>query len=462
MIVCQVIPVKSGPCISVKFILKNVFYAVIVEPDYRKCRNSCRPAKCRVGPFDSRGSVRGAMCHENIIIRAGWLIDGSGAAVQKDVQFICTDGAIRSIQEIPEPVSGFEKSAGSFLDFSDCTVLPGLIDCHVHLALSSGGHRDNFIDPSDAGNPDLRERISQNLKQYLAVGVLAVRDGGDPGAFALQYKKATSGFNDNFVHMCVTSHARHRPGRYGRLIGRQLPAEQTLAEAVLQEEKPVDHIKIINSGLNSLTDFGRQTEPQFDLDELQAAVQKAQNLGFKTMVHANGKTPVKIALDAGCDSIEHGFFMGKENMQRLTGSRTTWVPTAFTMKALRRRSKDRGENADVVQKNLNHQIKQIQIAGDLGVQIALGTDAGSAGVEHGQAFIREMRLFMDAGFSIEKVVQCASHNGALLLGLQGVGLLQKNMPASLIAVKGDPSHLPESLNQIKLVMYKGKQIKSNN
>ena len=401
------------------------------------------------------------MSHEKVIIKAGWLIDGSGAAVQKDVQFTLDNRVIRSIQKISGPASDLEKSPEPTIDLSECTVLPGLIDSHVHLAMLSGAHRNNFLESPDAGQKALNERIFQNLKQYLAVGVLAVRDGGDSGAYALKYKKNTPGFDDQLVHMCVTSRGRYRPGRYGLLIGCELSAEQTLADAVLQEDKAVDHVKIVNSGLNSLTQFGRQTEPQFDLDEMQAAVKAAQNRGLKTMVHANGKAPVQIAVDAGCDSVEHGFFMGKENMQRLVDSGTTWVPTAFTMKALQRQLKDRGDDADVVLRNLNHQIRQIQIAGDLGIPIALGTDAGSAGVEHGQAVIGEMRLFMEAGFSIEKVVQCASQNSALLLGLQGIGLLKKNMPATLIVVKGDPSHLPESLNQVELIIYKGKQIKSN-
>ena len=87
---------------------------------------------------------------------------------------------------------------------------------------------------------------------------------------------------------------------------------------------------------------------------------------------------------------------------------------------------------------------------------------GSVGVEHGQAVIGEIRLLLDAGCTIEKAVQCASHNGARLLDLQRAGVLRNNMFATLIAVEGDPSHLPESLNHIKLILIRGKQIDSNN
>jgi imidazolonepropionase-like amidohydrolase len=83
-----------------------------------------------------------------------------------------------------------------------------------------------------------------------------------------------------------------------------------------------NNIKIVNSGLNSLIVFGRQTAPQFDSDELDATVKVAGQRGFKTMVHPNGKIPVQEALDAQCDSIEHGFFMGTMYMDQMAGSRT--------------------------------------------------------------------------------------------------------------------------------------------
>jgi imidazolonepropionase-like amidohydrolase len=89
------------------------------------------------------------------------------------------------------------------------------------------------------------------------------------------------------------------------------------ADRTGKEKKGVDHIKIVNSGLNSLSCFAKETKPQFDSAELKAAVRADRQCGLKTMVHANGKMPVKIAVDAGCDSIEHGFFMGVENLHRI-------------------------------------------------------------------------------------------------------------------------------------------------
>jgi len=400
------------------------------------------------------------MFNKNISIFAGWLIDGSGAAAQHNLRLDLEDGIIQTVCKMTSQDPDLKKLNQPVLDLAGCTLLPGLFDCHVHLGMSAAGDRKALNQPA-AHRPDrVRTRIIKHLNQYLAKGILALRDGGDPSRSALRYK-ANPCAGDPPMHVSVAGTAWHRPGHYGGLIGSALPSERALAEAILEEEENVDHIKIVNSGLNSLTCFGKETGAQFDSAELKAAIMAAHRRGLKTMVHANGKIPVKYAVDAGCDSIEHGYFMGAENLRRMAGRGTTWVPTAFTMKALGRRMMDHGSALNVWQKNLEHQIGQMKIAHDLGVRIALGTDAGSAGVEHGHAIIAEMQLLMKAGYSVEEAIQCASLNGAKLLGLPRLGQVKKNWQATLIAVKGDPSQLPESLSNIKVIIYKGKQIDIN-
>jgi imidazolonepropionase-like amidohydrolase len=131
------------------------------------------------------------------------------------------------------------------------------------------------------------------------------------------------------------------------------------------------------------------------------------------------------------------------------------------MKALGDQMKRKRVDTAMVQKNLEHQIEQIHTAREIGVRIALGTDAGSAGVVHGQAVIEETRILLDAGYPIGEAVRCATHNGALLMSLPQVGQLKENMPATFIAVKGDPSQLPESLNRMKMIFYKENEININ-
>lgn len=255
--------------------------------------------------------------------------------------------------------------------------------------------------------------------------------------------------------------AWHRAGRYGRLIGRPPARGLDLAEDIRQDGEPADHIKIVNSGLNSLTEYGSQTAPQFDLAEMSAAVQAAAERGLGVMVHANGEEPVRIAVMSGCRSVEHGFFMGRENLTRMADRGVTWVPTAVTMEAYAGYYRQTGKNPDIARRTLDHQLEQLAMARRLGVEVALGTDSGSPGVHHGAAVISEMNLLMQAGFTLEEAVRCASRNGAKLIAAS-FGLLEQGSPATFIAVNSEPSRLAKELMHIRGVFIDGvKQLEAS-
>ncbi|HKI48598.1 MAG TPA: amidohydrolase family protein, partial [Desulfobacteria bacterium] len=156
-------------------------------------------------------------------------------------------------------------------------------------------------------------------------------------------------------------------------------------------------------------------------------------------------------LEAGCSSIEHGFFMGKENLALMADSRVFWVPTACTMKAYGKYAGESGGEGRMALRNLEHQLEQIATAKAFGVPIALGTDSGSMGVCHGSALVDELGLFLDAGFSIEEAIQCASLNTATLMGLDGRGIVKKGMRADFVVAKGHPSELPEGLKSVSKI-----------
>jgi imidazolonepropionase-like amidohydrolase len=352
-----------------------------------------------------------------------------------------------------------DRARTDVTDYSQCTLLPVLVDSHVHLFMSGTENAGLRKHQCQASYREAKSTIMGHIREHLASGILAVRDGGDHGGYARRYKKEGRNQEDSALEVMVSGKAWHAPCRYGRLLGRTPILGQSLAGSVSRTCTGVDHVKIVNSGLNSLRCFGKETSPQFDLADLAEAAERVHAVGLKLMVHANGELPVRTAIEAGCDSIEHGFFMGRENLMRIAEMGIFWVPTAFTMEAYARMSDPGSKESEVARKNLEHQLEQLRVAEECGVRIALGTDAGSVGVNHGKAVTEEMKLFISAGLTVEKAIQCASSRGAELLSLKNtIGTLAPGQPASFLAVRGGPDRLPDSLNGLMGMYAKGQRI----
>ncbi len=373
------------------------------------------------------------------------------------------DGIINKVYPMDTDLeSSVQNKPFDMIDFSEYTVVPAFVDSHVHLFMS--GTEDLKIRQFqlEVGFEDIRPVISEHIRQHLASGNIAVRDGADRLGHVMRYKEKCLKLQNRSIYLKVAGKAWNRKGRYGKLIGRSPESGESLASAIkrdlmeIRSHRP-DHIKIVNSGINSLKNFGKQTEPQFESEELKEAVRVASDYDLPVMVHANGDEPVRIAIEAGCRSIEHGFFLGENNLKRMADRGTFWVPTACTMKGYAETLGAETPEADVAQKYLDHQIEQLAMGKRLGVSMALGTDSGSMGVHHGRSLLEELKIFIRAGFDIEEAICCASNKGAVLLGIESAGTISVSKEASFIAVKGNPQHLPENFNQNRLVYIRGEQ-----
>lgn len=393
------------------------------------------------------------------ILSVGGVIDGTGGPIRRDVILEIKGGCIVRIGRAEADAAPRKKAVENLSGF---TLLPGFVDVHVHLSMSGsteeGLRRRQLIQSYEEVQPI----IERHLKEHLSCGVLAVRDGGDCGGYAHRYRQEFLNRRGLPVVLQSAGRAWHAPGRYGGLVGRVPLDGHSLAHSIRETRGETDVIKIVNSGINSLSAFGKETPPQFRPGELKAAVKEGEKFGLKTMVHANGYEAVKEAIEAGCHSVEHGFFMGPDNLKRLSDRGIVWVPTAFTMEAYARTLPTGSREADVAKRTLDHQLNQIRLAGELGVTIAVGTDAGSPGVHHGHAVREEIRLLMETGFSAEKAVQCATLNGASLLGLdKDLGILRVGMPATFLAVRGDPENLLAALDRPERIYFRGRLCKNS-
>ena len=384
-------------------------------------------------------------------VLAGWLVDGRGHAIRRNVLLQIAGGRIVRM----DTLHGNHPLPKGLRDFSHATIIPPLIDAHVHLALS--GTRD----------PQKRERqlipayeaacttIAAHLAMHARHGILAVRDGGDRHGYVLRCMKAPTGSNLPRVHVSSTCWAWHARGRYGRMIGRSPDAGTGLGESVANACRGTDHVKLIHSGINSLEHFGRSGAPQFEAAALRETVAWAHRNGMPVMVHANGPQAVAQAIEAGCDSIEHGYFMGADNLHRLAETRIAWVPTLIPMAALADDPSLSAHQQDTARRTLDHQLAQVRQAHQLGVKVVLGTDAGSVGVDHGLAVAREIALLQETGLTVAAVVQAASGLAARLLGLKDGHRLAPGCAASFIVVPGAPHQLSENLKNIDALCVNG-------
>ncbi|NNK15081.1 MAG: amidohydrolase family protein, partial [Desulfofustis sp.] len=109
----------------------------------------------------------------------------------------------------------------------------------------------------------------------------------------------------------------------------------------------------------------------------------------------------------------------------------------------------------VAERNLAHQLEQLGLARELGVKVAIGTDSGSIGVLHGESMVEEMKLFIQAGFSLSETIRCATDHGARLLGLEELGTLEPGKPAHFLATRGTPAQLPRKLSYLEKIYLHG-------
>jgi len=414
---------------------------------------------------------------------AGWLIDGTGNPARRSVLLRVIDGRIVAIDPVPAPAPSPPAPLPPVpvTDLSHATILPALVDSHVHLFMSGTPDPEARKRQLDQPFSAAADAMARHLIAQFRHGVLAVRDGGDHAGHGLRFRDRCRG---GFPPVWIRSPGRawRAAGRYGALIGRPPPDGSTLAEALVAswnraQDPPgafphdpgdpppgppgrPDHVKVVQSGLNSLLSFGRETPPQFSTEELKAMVRTARRLGLRTMVHANGRIPVRQTLEAACDSVEHGFFMGRDNLERMAERAVTWVPTVFTMASYASSLEPTSRQAAVARQTLDHQLEQLSLARSLGIATAAGTDCGSLGVHHGEAMKEELRLFMEAGYSLEGAVACATSKGARLLGLEEeLGTLAPGRPATFLVLSGSPQELPEGLERLEGVYLWGRALR---
>ncbi|MCC7100812.1 MAG: amidohydrolase family protein [Rubrivivax sp.] len=291
-------------------------------------------------------------------------------------------------------------------------LLPGLVDAHVHLFLD-GAPTDGAVRAAHLkqGVDALTEAARASARQSLACGVTLVRDAGDrhginhvvrgearrPGSGMAQVRSAGLGVK--------------RAKRYGAFMAMDVDDEASIRGSVQRLAADSDEIKLILTGIIDFDAGAVTDEPQFDAAAARCVVDAAHAAGRKVLAHCSGAKGLAVAVEAGVDSIEHGFFMDRTTLARMRDADLAWTPTFCPVHFQWAEPSAVGWSANTVGNLrciLDGHGEMLRAAHALGVRLLVGTDAGSMGVEHGHAVADEMQRFVEAGLPVDAALRAAT------------------------------------------------------
>ena len=398
-------------------------------------------------------------------VHAGRLIAVPGQAVRGPSTIIVDNGRII---EVRDGIVAPTEPGASIVDLKDKTVLPGLIDSHVHLSSDRGGEADLLSWVREESQMHALEAQWNGMKT-LRAGFTTVRNLGDDGATLALREAVKRGWvrGPRIVDAgnSISTTGGHMDGRGGlndELVA-HLPNPEYLCDSVescrrvvrRQIDRGADVIKFATTGgVNSGTGLATR---MFD-DEAKALIDTAHAYGRKVAVHAHGADGIKLAVRAGADSIEHGTVMDDEIIKMMKAKGIYYVPTLSTVNGyLERLAKDPNAYAPDVRKQIDWRIgitgQSLLKAYPAGVKIAYGTDAGVS--KHGRN-ADEFELLVKFGMPPVEALKAATINAADLLGLASeVGTIEAGKSADIIAVSGDPLSDVTVLKHVDFVMARG-------
>jgi imidazolonepropionase-like amidohydrolase len=409
--------------------------------------------------------------HAKTIVRCGHLIDGVSKTARTNVSVIIEKGHFTNIVDgvvLPDP-------GDDVVDLSNQTVMPGLMDMHVHLSsqLSPRSQLEEFtLNPTDVAI-----RATAYAKRTLLAGFTTVRNVGDDGMTTVSLKKAIAAgyivgpriYTAGKIISTTGGHADPTDGWCDALAGDPGPREGVIngpdeaRKAVRQRYKDGADLIKITATAGVLSIEGSADNAQFTMEELKAIVETAKDYGFTVAAHAHGAEGIRRAVEAGVTSIEHGTYMTPDIMAMMKKKGTVYVPTLLAGKTVVDMANKPGALPDIVVPKALRVGAQIEhtfrAAYKAGVSIAMGTDTGVS--EHGKN-AKEFELMVDYGMPPMEAIQAGTIAGAKLLRhADELGSVEKGKIADLVAVAGDPLTDIKLLQDVKFVMKEGVIYKMN-
>jgi imidazolonepropionase-like amidohydrolase len=387
-----------------------------------------------------------------VVIRAGLLVDGTGAAPTRDAAVWLDRGRVA----YAGPAAGLPAAAAGArtLDLPDATVLPGLVDAHVHLVASGGP--DLRAEVVGASSAALTLAGVVNARRHLVAGTTLVRDLGATTDEAIALGRAVEAGTVSGPRVVAAGRAVTMTGGHIPYLGRVADGPEQLRLAV-RENLAIGAacIKVVATG-GVLTPGIDPRRPSYDEPELEALVAEAHRHGLTVAAHAIGLGGVAAALRAGVDSVEHGMFLDDATIELFCGTGARLVPTFSAVRGILD-----GDSPEWIKARARPteeaQAESFAKAVAAGVRVAAGTDAGTPGNHHGNV-AGELAFMVAAGLDPLRAIVAATGDAADLLGVADRGRLAEGAAADVLVVDGDPLADVAALRRVSYVFQDGVEV----
>jgi imidazolonepropionase-like amidohydrolase len=401
-----------------------------------------------------------------LLLRGQQLIDGTGATPLPSPLLLIDDDQIVAVQSghnIPPAWGNVDR----VLDYSHCTLLPGLIDAHVHLIW--GGTTDPVVDLRQESNEHLLLRAADNARLSLFAGVTTVRDcgGRDGTTFVIREAIERGLIPGPRVRACgrpVTQSGGHCHFFHGEADG-LAGVRDTIARLV---DEGADFIKIMATG-GGMTSTTNPGEASYSTAEMRLAVEAAAAHGLTVGAHCHGLAGMRNAVEAGCRTIEHASFMTPERAvlydphlgERLVERGTYIVPTLTAGYHPAARLRLQATRTPEEEQGLRQRERREAIIATLyrmGARIVYGTDNGVNLTPFGEPVLG-LQLMQQVGMTPLQAIHSATGLAAEALDMADtIGTLQAGKKADILAVTGDPTQDLSVLTHLDMVMLGGKPL----
>lgn len=388
---------------------------------------------------------------DGITLTAARLLTDSEAAIVEDAAVVVRDGRIA----YAGPRAG-APAAGEARDLGDVTLMPGLFDCHLHLAMDPSAERigANTEEVTDPG--PTRELMVANASRLLDVGITTARDLGSPGTLGTEVRDLLAASPSATPRVLAANAPITVPGGHAWAMGGEAAGLDGVIDQVRRHAaQGVDVIKVMTTG-GFMTAGTSPARARFTLEELTALVTEAHRHGLPVTTHALGVEGIDRAVQAGVDSIEHCGWVTESGSRFDIGIAREIVRRGVAVSPTMNAACT-AETYFCPWDSRDQVIGNLRALVSAGAVLVAGTDAGIPFVPF-EAYADCLSIFHEVGLTPRQVIASATSVAAGVCGVaEETGRVREGFTADLIAVPGDPTSNVELLRTPTFVMATGKE-----